>query len=174
MEQTYKEMCDDDEIWKHIKEYPEYMVSTHGRIKSLKCKKERILNPYLLKTGKREVDKYYAVSLMKGKKKTACTVHRLVALTFLENPNNLLTVDHVNSNQKLNNNINNLQWNTHSGQIINTDRIRNAKHIHYQQGRTKPYCVKIVRQRTSYNKSFEKEEEAQAYRNEILAMYNSP
>ena len=43
-------------------------------------------------------------------------VHRLMALTFLTNPNNLPEVNHIDGN-KLNNNLPNLEWISKSNNI---------------------------------------------------------
>ena len=44
--------------------------------------------------------------------------HRLIALQFLPNPNNLSDVDHINHN-KADNHIENLRWASHSKNIMN-------------------------------------------------------
>lgn len=46
-----------------------------------------------------------------------CKVHRLVAQTFLPNSNNLPVVNHKDTN-RLNNNVNNLEWSTYSNNTI--------------------------------------------------------
>lgn len=48
-------------------------------------------------------------------------VHRLVAETFLENPNNYPTVDHIDRN-RYNNNVSNLRWASVSMQMRNTSQ----------------------------------------------------
>ena len=55
--------------------------------------------------------KYYRLS-KNGKKKMYYT-HRLVAEHYIDNPNNLPVVNHIDGN-KLNNNVNNLEWVTYS------------------------------------------------------------
>lgn len=46
---------------------------------------------------------------IKIKKIKKCKVHRLIALTFLPNPENKPTVDHIDRNKE-NNNLSNLRW----------------------------------------------------------------
>lgn len=99
------------EIWKTIPEYNEtYQVSNFGRIK---CKVETyaMIKVFILKQT--ISNKGYArVRILKGKnKKGSVFVHRLVALTFIPNPENKATVNHKDGN-KLNNKIDNLEWST--------------------------------------------------------------
>lgn len=92
------------EIWKPIKGYENYVVSNYGRVKSLK--KDIILKHWNNNSG------YQVVKLnRKGK-----LVHRLVAIAFLENNDNLQHVDHIDNN-KDNNCVSNLQWVTPSYNI---------------------------------------------------------
>mgnify|MGYP000648467329 CR=1 FL=1 len=80
------------EIWKDIKGYErKYQVSNLGRIKSLKRryrKTERIL------TKHKHYKNYDLVSLSKDGKIKTYTVHRLVALAFIPNPENKLEINH--------------------------------------------------------------------------------
>lgn len=103
-----------EEIWKDIPNFEGlYQASNWGRIKSLKkdvikknqgCHhyKERILKGWNHNTG------YLAVTL-NGKK---YLVHRIVAMTFIENPNNYPIINHIDGNKK-NNKIENLEWCTY-------------------------------------------------------------
>ena len=73
-----------EEIWKDIEGYNgDYQISNLGRVKSFKCNKEKILNPYKNKNG------YYRIGLKMGKEMKYFRVHRLVAKAFIPNPNNL-------------------------------------------------------------------------------------
>lgn len=95
-----------EEIWKDIPEYEGiYQASNLGRIRSLKKKAPRILKQCLKEDG------YNRVNLYKDGKYKNCQVHRLVALTFVPNPDNKPTVDHIDRD-KTNNNIENLRWAT--------------------------------------------------------------
>ena len=95
------------EDWKDIKGYEGlYQVSDQGRVKSLPRKGtfERILNPCVRNTGG-----YLAVNLYKNGKKTMYFIHRLVALAFIPNPNNLPCINHKDCNPT-NNNVNNIEY----------------------------------------------------------------
>lgn len=78
-----------DEIWKPIKGYDGiYEVSNYGRIKSHKYKKERILKCYINNKG------YCKIDLLKNGTEVKYLVHRLVAETFIPNPNNYPCINH--------------------------------------------------------------------------------
>jgi len=80
------------EIWKDIKDYEGlYQVSNLGRIKSLNYNhtgKEKVMKPYKTKKG------YFYIHLCKNGEKKLFLVHRLIAETFLPNPDNLPQVNH--------------------------------------------------------------------------------
>lgn len=104
-----------EEIWKEIKGHNNYQISNLGRIKSLNYKrsqKERILKPSIFNNG------YYMITL-NGKKKL---IHRLVAETFIPNPENKPVVNHKDNN-KLNNNVENLEWCSHKENTIHAVKI---------------------------------------------------
>ena len=94
------------EKWADILNYKgKYQISNLGRVKALnyrRTKKEKIIT---LKKSKG----YYQVSLWKNGKRKIFLVHRLVAQTFIPNPDNLPQVNHKDEN-KLNNCVNNLEW----------------------------------------------------------------
>ena len=86
----------DIEIWKTAVYDGEvyeglYKVSNWGRILSLNYHREgraELMNPFQEKNG------YLRVNLSKNGETKKCRVHRLVAFTFLENPENLPQVNH--------------------------------------------------------------------------------
>ena len=111
-----------DEVWKDIEGYEGlYQVSTCGNIKSLPkvrrngtgtyIQKERLLKPSNTSTG------YKKVELCKDGKRKGFKVHRLVAIAFIPNPDNKPEVNHIDGN-KINNNIDNLEWVTSSENSI--------------------------------------------------------
>ena len=119
------------EIWKDVLGYEGiYQVSNFGKVVSL----PRVWvsgNGVLRKHGGCVLSQnigrgYFRVKLSKDGIKEIISVHRLVAKAFIENNNNLETVNHKDGN-KLNNNADNLEWMT-SGD--------NTRHAH-EKGLTK-------------------------------------
>lgn len=91
-----------EEIWKTIEDYPNYMISNMGRIKSVWFGKERLLRLIMVKG-------YLMVNLCKNGKGKKFQIHRLVAQAFIPNPDNLPQVNHKDENPK-NNCVENLEW----------------------------------------------------------------
>lgn len=119
-----------EEIWKPVRGYEGlYEVSNLGRVKALERlvlnngglqrKHEKILKASTTKM-------HLSVALCKDGKVKRCSVHRLVAIAFLENPNNKPCVDHIDTNP-LNNRADNLRWVTTQENCMNPlTRINNS------------------------------------------------
>lgn len=90
------------EVWKTIPGYPEHEASTHKRIRH----GNKILSTYI---GSNDYD---MVCICYNKKKHQETLHRLLALTFIPNPNNYPCVGHWDDNRR-NNDLSNLYWTTY-------------------------------------------------------------
>ena len=119
------------EIWKDIKGYEGlYQISNLGRVKSLPRQKTK---GGILKQFSTE---YLVVSMVENGKIKKIKVHRLVAETFIPNPNNLPQVNHIDGN-KFNNNMNNLEWVTSKENIIHAN-IMGLKKYKYK-GNVKKY-----------------------------------
>ena len=102
-----------------------YKVSNFGRILSLNYKntgKAELMNTVQGKNG------YLRVRLRKNGKTKTCYVHRLIAETFLPNPENLPEVNHIdedktnnfvflNKDGTVNKEKSNLEWKTHRDNI---------------------------------------------------------
>jgi transposase len=88
------------EEWKTIPMYSNYLASNLGRIKTVKGK---ILLGY-------EQAGYKIVKISNNNnKRCSVGIHRLVAMAFIPNPNNLSTVNHIDK-VRSNNNLDNLEW----------------------------------------------------------------
>ena len=91
-----------EEIWKTIEDYPNYMVSNMGRVKSLRGKGK------ILKI-KKEKNGYIRINLYKKGVNKHFSVHRLVAQAFIPNPENKPQIDHINTN-RTDNRVEKLRW----------------------------------------------------------------
>ena len=112
----------ENEIWKPIDGYEGlYLVSNTGKIKTLsrpvKCRKnsdrilsERILSPILRKG-------YFAIGLSKDNNFKRYSLHRLIAIAFIPNPDNKPHINHKNGIKTDNRSVN-LEWCTPSENLI--------------------------------------------------------
>ncbi len=97
-----------DERWKRIRYFEDYWISDHGRVYGPGGKTGRggFVKPVLM-------GEYYKVTLACGEYRVDKRVNRLVAQSFIPNPNNLPLVMHLD-NDPLNNHVNNLAWGTYA------------------------------------------------------------
>jgi hypothetical protein len=133
----YKFLFLTNESFKFIKGFEKYMVSDYGRVFSIKSHK--FLKPHINSKG------YYLVNLYNNGIVKHFRIHRLVALHFLENPENKKCIDHINGNIK-DNTINNLRWaslceNSHNAKI-RKDNTTGIKGVYFNKELNK-YCVQI-------------------------------
>lgn len=99
------------EVWKDIEGYEgHYQISNLGDVKSLGFRNQKIEKILTQRTNNQG---YRVVGLNKKGKTKLVLVHRLVALAFIDNPNNCPIVNHKDENP-LNNNADNLEWCTYS------------------------------------------------------------
>ena len=117
------------EEWRDIKNYEGlYQVSNFGRVKSLEREvsvkrgklnyvvalKSRILKPITRQHGYLGVQLYCKENSKHVRGLRTFSIHRLVAEAFLDNPNDLLEVNHKDED-KTNNRVDNLEWIDHKG-----------------------------------------------------------
>ena len=96
------------ELWRTIRGFPSYQVSSLGRVKSLERDyKYGKHGDIILKQNNRRG--YKGVTLFKDGKRYYKAVHRLVAEAFIDNPNNLPMVNHKDEN-RTNNKVDNLEY----------------------------------------------------------------
>ncbi len=100
------------EVWKDIPNYEGiYQASTLGRIKRIHPSdrnSDRIMSDSSISTSG-----YKVVNLRSGGNQKTFLVHRLIATTFLPNPNMFPVINHKNED-KLDNRVDNLEWCTYS------------------------------------------------------------
>ena len=98
------------ELWRDVKGYQGcYQVSNYGRVKS--TAQHNWLHKQIIRKPKTR--RYAELPLASNGKTKWVLVHRLVAQAFIPNPQNKPEVNHKDGN-KLNNNVDNLQWCTKS------------------------------------------------------------
>lgn len=100
------------EIWKTIEGFENYEISNFGNVRSIErytkgrfsfiLRKQKIIKPQLR-------ERYLSVGLYNNSKFNSNPIHRLVALHFVDNPENKPQVNHIDGN-KLNNHYTNLEW----------------------------------------------------------------
>lgn len=112
----------EEEIWKVIPGYSRYEASNLGRIR-------RLSDGFVIKPLLTGIPEYYHVNATPdGGTNNVRRLHRLVAKAFIENPDNLPVVDHINRNP-LDNRAENLRWVTRSG---NGRNQHNNFYVEYQ------------------------------------------
>lgn len=100
------------EEWRDIKGYEGlYQVSNEGRVRSLErwCRNGKQLVKGKIKSIFKMADGYYGVTLQKDGNSKVKKIARLVAKTFIPNPQNLPEVNHKNEDKSLNS-VENLEW----------------------------------------------------------------
>jgi len=111
------------EEWRTIEGYPDYQVSNHGRIKSFKlCKEGKLMKMYL--------NRGYESCILTNKegKGKYVSVHRLIAIAFIPNPNGYPEINHKNGT-RYDNRIENIEW---------CNRSQNAQHAYDILGHKAP------------------------------------
>lgn len=102
------------EVWKDVPEWVGlYQASSKGQVRSIA---RRGTAGKILAPGKDPGGYLRCVFCRNGKNHTK-KVHRVIANTFIKNPDKLETVDHINFN-KLDNRIENLRWLSHYDNIM--------------------------------------------------------
>ena len=101
------------EIWKVVSFNDNYKISNKGRILN---STGIIVKPFIQNSG------YSAIGLWRNHKKHTITVHKLVAMHFLDYDDSY-DIDHIDGN-KQNNNVNNLRLITHKENCILREDIK--------------------------------------------------
>lgn len=113
------------EEWRTISNFPNYEVSSFGNVRNVLTNKTMRQS---LKGG------YNNVCLTNCEIRTSFKVHRLVALAFIENPENKSDVNHKDKN-KTNNCLSNLEWMTRK-----ENNIHRSKNLKFTCNKNKRIC----------------------------------
>ena len=108
------------EQWRTIDGFPNYMISSCGRVMNITTFK--VLKPWLCKD-------YLFVNLYSNAEVSTKTIHRLVAKAFILNLTDLPCVDHQDRNC-LNNHLSNLRWCTQKENQRNRSKNKNATSVY--------------------------------------------
>jgi len=128
---------------KPIKGYENYLISECG------TKVFNKLSNKFISVADRDKNiriSYKAVSLRKDNIYKSLYVHRLVAITYVENSNNLPIVNHIDGD-KNNNHFSNLEWCTQSHNLSHAYRIGSKKFTEKQKN-----GVKKIHEKQSFYK----------------------
>lgn len=105
------------ETFVKIEGFDNYEVSNLGKVRNIKS--GRILKPSLNKNG------YLRLWLCKNNKRKHLYLHRIIATAFIDNPDEKPCVNHIDEN-KLNNDLSNLEWCTVRENLIHGTRTKRA------------------------------------------------
>ena len=97
--------------------FERYEVSNLGRVRNIES--GRVLKPSLQKNG------YLRHGLRENNKRKYLFLHRIIATTFIDNPEGKPCVNHIDEN-KLNNDLSNLEWCTVKENNVHGTRIKRA------------------------------------------------
>lgn len=118
------------EEWRTIPGYEGlYEVSSLGRVRSLgkyyyekyNNKLIKLYSPPKMLSQTYDIDKYLRITLIKNHKRVRTSVHRVVAMAFIENPDDKPQVNHING-RKDDNRVENLEWCTPQENIIHAHK----------------------------------------------------
>lgn len=114
------------EIWKDIPGYEGYyQINESGAVKSLNHYRDN-KGYRILKAHKHYKTGYMQVHLFKSTVHSFWQLHRLMAITFIPNPDNKPHINHKDGN-RTNNSIDNLEWVTSSENHIHAYKVLHRK-----------------------------------------------
>ena len=139
--------------------YTDYLIYNDGRVFS------KFSNKFL-KPGTNGRTGYKFIKLSNDNKQGSHTIHRLIALHYINNPENKRCVDHINR-IKSDNRVENLRWVTHSenkqNQSKRVDNKSGHKYISYNKSRDRWAFKKTINKKKTH-KLFKTKTDALCYK----------
>ena len=140
LQHIHLERMDMDSISKYIEGFERYTIDINGNI--FDTKREKFVCQWVDTVG------YYQCILRDNDdKKKYKRVHRLIAKTFISNPDNLPQVNHKDEN-KLNNSVNNLEWCT------NSENTQHGYDNNLYKFKTRSHAVRATMKNGSFTKTY--------------------
>lgn len=126
------------EQWKQV-EGSEFVVSDHGNV--IGRKPDTLMTCYKNKKG------YLKLNIWQHGRRKGVFLHRIVAQTFIPNPDNLPQVNHKDGNKE-NNQVSNLEWcdDSHNLAHAHASGLRTSSGNANGNSKLKDYMVKAIRE----------------------------
>ena len=143
-----------------------YKATEDGKIFSVKSNRFLTLSD--------DTYNYNTCCLYKDGKGSTIKVHKVIASTFLTNPNNYPVIDHINRNRKDNRSVN-LRYTS----VSDNNKNKNPQRVYDKSMRNimvkkSSYKVCIARSKLRTYKSFKTLAEAQVYRDSYILLNSEP
>ncbi len=153
-----------------------YQISNKGNVKS----KDRVVKysngntvNYKGKKRKPSISEYRMIALSKNSKVVLKKISRLVAIHFIDNPENKKVVNHKDGN-KLNDDVANLEWSTHSENSLHSfekglsKKKNKVSGVFFEARRNKWASYLYRKNKSIFIGRYETEKEAILYRQKYL------
>jgi len=138
----------------------QYFINKEGEVYRQNKKDNKFK---LLKT---KLDKgYYRICLYIDKKPTMFSVHRLLGIVFIPNPENKPCIDHIDRNTK-NNDLSNLRWATYKENVDNRELKSKSNYFYIYKTNANTYKVmKSIKgtKKIEFSKTFKILEDAESF-----------
>nr|WP_052492228.1 HNH endonuclease signature motif containing protein [Enterococcus gallinarum] len=153
------------ELWRKVRDYENYEISTHGRVMNT-CR-NKLLAPNKNTWG------YLGVFLYKNGVEKRFQIHRLVAQAFLENPLEKNEVNHIDGD-KTNNCITNLEWVTRSENMkhAHQNNLMDISKAYKMSSKTQGIKLTVFDKKSGIKKTFKNGAEASKYFGHSLSYFS--
>lgn len=132
-------------MWKQIQDF-DYEINEQGEVRRISSQR--------VKKSFQRGDGYIHIQIWRGgNEKKMFQLHRLLALSFIPNPENKLFVNHINSIRS-DNRIVNLEWCTHSENVLHSYMVGTSSNKGSNNGFSKLNEAHVLNIRKLYSQSY--------------------